>query len=335
MTWVSSSLARWRTTRAVRILVREAGGRGKVSFCAQSTFPFLASTMMPSSTPSGAGIGSPFGPGGGAGIGGGAGATLGTVRGLDAGFGGGGFRAGAASAEAGAADPASAARTRRSTEKRREVFIAWGSVRDRDCQIKNLDRERLAEFEKCNARNSFLLAQIPPGELQQGRVEVLAAQACRCEQVADLLDALEGGCDGELLRQDLLLELLPGQRHRHRRPRVGPDRVRGDEGLALGVLVGVDEYVALAAGDRGPERGLLRVHGRDEPSDAQAKLTDLGVRVAGQQREEDLQPGSARGLGEAGEAQPLQGGVDQPPPGPHVVEGDGLEGVEVDDREVG
>ena len=68
----------------------------------------------------------------------------------------GGFRAGAASAEAGPADPASAARTRRSTEKRREVFIAWGSVRDRDCQIKHLDDDRLAESEKHNARNSFL-----------------------------------------------------------------------------------------------------------------------------------------------------------------------------------
>src|SRR5438132_827504 len=139
MTWVSSRLTRWRTTRAVRILVREAGGRGNVSFCAHSTFPFVASTRMPSSTPSGAGSGS------------------------------------------------------------------------------------------------------PPGELQQGRVEVLAAQACRCEQVADPFDALEGGCDGELLGQDLLLKLLPRQRHRHRGPRVGPDRVRGDEGLALGVLVGVDE----------------------------------------------------------------------------------------------
>src|SRR5437588_3682884 len=123
---------------AVRILVRLAGGRGKVSLCAHSTLPFEPSTRMPSSTPSGAGIGSPSGPGGGAGAT--LGATRGTVRGRYAGFGGGGLRAGAASAEAGPADPVSMVRTRRSMENRRDVFIAWGSVRDRACQIKDLDR---------------------------------------------------------------------------------------------------------------------------------------------------------------------------------------------------
>ena len=55
---------------------------------------------------------------------------------------------GGASAEAGPADAVSTVRTRRSNEKRRGVFIAWGSVRDRDCQIKHLDDDRLADLRR-------------------------------------------------------------------------------------------------------------------------------------------------------------------------------------------
>src|SRR5829696_2602189 len=89
------------------------------------------------------------------------------------------------------------------------------------------------------------LARCPEGE-------PLASQR-QSEQVAEPFDATENHGRGELAGVEMFREFGPRERCRHRRARRWPERVRGDDLLALAVHLRVDEDPVTALG--GPLAG--------------------------------------------------------------------------------
>src|SRR5919201_4219735 len=75
-------------------------------------------------------------------------------------------------------------------------------------------------------------------------VETLPAVKQRPEEVAVALDARDDGRHREVARVEILRELVPAQRTCDRTTRPRPDRVDGDDLLAVAVHLRVDEDAA-------------------------------------------------------------------------------------------
>ena len=87
------------------------------------------------------------------------------------------------------------------------------------------------------------------------------------EQVAHSREPVPDVVDPEVLRLEAACrDLVPRERRRDRRPRLGPHRVRGGDVRALPVHVVVDEDLAGAVGDLPRHRHAIGVGLQDQPS---------------------------------------------------------------------
>ena len=129
-------------------------------------------------------------------------------------------------------------------------------------------------------------------------------------------------------------EVLPPERGGDSGARRGPEAVRGDHRFAGGVLEVVDEDRPLLAGARelGDDvRGVLR----DGFSDVVRELPERVERVAGRERDDDVQPLLPRGLDERPEPALVQAVADDTGDLDHAVERERRLGVDVDEEQVG
>ena len=102
------------------------------------------------------------------------------------------------------------------------------------------------------------------------------------------------------------LELVPRERHRHRRGRMAPRRVRRRQRLAAAVLVVVEEDLAGPPPDRplhGHVPGPLPLHVPRDRLGHPARGVEVEV---AHDRQVEVQAGPARGLDEGGEAEPAE-----------------------------
>ena len=174
------------------------------------------------------------------------------------------------------------------------------------------------------------------GEPQRlhGRGQRLLVVQDRAEPVAGG-EPLPDVVDPEVARLQVVVQLVPVQRGRHRRPGQRPQRVdAGDVGPGPVHLV-VDEHLARPFRDRPGHGRLLRVGADDQPAHPLHELAGVAVGVGAVEGHEHLHAGRPRGLGVAPQAEPVQHHLDQLGHGADVLVGVRLEGVEVEEGVVG
>ena len=156
----------------------------------------------------------------------------------------------------------------------------------------------------------------------------------RLPGIAALQDLLARRVDVVLARVLEPLQLLPGQRHRHRRSRGAPQAVGADDRLGLAVAVDVDQHLVrplVPADLQGRRRPRLheglgqRLGGLEDGAEAVARL----------QGRHHVDPLAARGLAEGVVAEGLEVVLQLEGEGGHLGEGGALGRVEVEDEVVG
>ena len=179
----------------------------------------------------------------------------------------------------------------------------------------HLDTER---SERCR--------QVGPGPVADAR-----------PQVADLREALPHVVDPEVLRLESAdADLVPGERGRDRRARLGPQRIRRRDVRPLPVHVVVDEDLPGAVGDPPGHRHLVGVRLLDQPPARPNERARLRVRVrALLQRDIDLQAGGPARLREPRHAELLEQDLDVPGHVQHVVVRVRRERVQIEEQVVG